>query len=585
MPGAGELPTAADQPNSLFTLLGDRYAFRVEEPATDICPERLCGEEARSAQPSRLRSLVSDLSVVSLHVMLPDELADDLPPIDRSFGNFRGRGLDAAGGEAAGQDLPADAIANRGATFARFLQGLGKDEGRPTLHFLHSGLPHQPWEYLPDGTQYRLVRSRPPGEKLIDDPAPARQILQQYMLQSVYMDRLLGRLLRRMRRLGLDRRAALVVTADHGISFRPGDELRSATSTNIGGVAGIPLFIKAPGQRSGRTDDSNVRTVDIVPTLAAHLGLEPRWTTAGRSLEDRGGAASDSVDVTTVFDKTTSVPFARFVEARDAVTAGILATFGPGVDGLFEDPEDRDLVGRTVGALASAPASDVTVEFDSPGQLADVDPGARIAPIGVSGRLSGAGAARLRLAIAVNGRICTVTHAYLDRGELVFTALVPPSALRPGSNAVAGFAVGGRPGKPTLTPLRTTAVAQFRLAENDGETVLEAPESDDILVQPGAADGFVEGIRQEPGEPVVVSGWTIGRGKTRVDRVLLFAGDRFLGASTPRQKRPDVVKVLGGGPLRSGFSLSAAGDAGAGELRVFAVVDDRASELPRADRK
>ena len=269
---------------------------------------------------------MSDLSVVSLHVMLPQELADDLPPIDRSFGNFRGRGLDVAGGDVSSQDLPAEAITNRTATFDRFLAGLGRDERRPTLHFLHSGLPHQPWEYLPDGTHYRLLRSRPPGERLTADPAPARQVLQQYMLQTVYVDRLLGRLMRRMRSLGLDRRAALVVTADHGVSFRPDDETRSANATNIGGVGGVPLFIKAPGQRRGRVDESAARTVDILPTLAAELGLEPRWRTDGRPLADRGGPARANVAVKTLFDKTTSVSFAQFLQARDAVASSVRDT-------------------------------------------------------------------------------------------------------------------------------------------------------------------------------------------------------------------------------------------------------------------
>ncbi len=585
VPPADALPTAADQPNSLFTLLGDRYAFRVEEPATDICPQRLCGEEARPAQPSRLRSLVSDLSVVSLHVMLPQELADDLPPIDSSFGNFRGRGLDVAGGDPASQDLPADAITNRTATFDRFLAGLGRDERRPTLHFLHSGLPHQPWEYLPDGTHYRLLRYRPPGERLIADPAPARQVLQQYMLQTVYVDRLLGRLMRRMRSLGLDRRAALVVTADHGISFRPDDETRSANTTNIGGVGGVPLFIKAPGQRRGRVDESAARTVDILPTLAADLGLEPHWRTDGRPLSDGGGPARGNVAVKTLFDKTTSVSFAQFLQARDAVASGIHDTFEPGVDGLFELSGDGALDGRALASLESAPARGATVEIDGANRFADVDPDASVLPLGVSGRIDGAGSAPLRLAIALNGRVAATTHAYEDRGELVFSALVPPSALQSGANDLGVFVVNGRPGATTLTPLRTNAVTRYRLTEKDGETVLDAPGGTDIRVEPGAVEGFVDGVRRDGSGLLTVSGWAIGHGDERADTALLFVGGRFLVASAPRQERPDVVEALGHGPLQSGFSLSAAVSEGGGDVRVFAIAGDRASELPQGEGK
>jgi hypothetical protein len=193
VPDGDDLPIAAEHPDSLFSLLGHRYAFRVEEPATDLCPERLCGEEERPGMGSRLESLVSDLSVVSLHVLLPDELAEDLPAVDRSFGDFRNRGLDTPDKQAASaNDLPAGAIENRTQLFHRFVRDLAADASRPVLHFLHVGLPHQPWEYLPDGTQFRLARSRPPGERLVADPAPARQMLQQHMLQTVYLDRLIS---------------------------------------------------------------------------------------------------------------------------------------------------------------------------------------------------------------------------------------------------------------------------------------------------------------------------------------------------------------------------------------------------------
>ena len=46
-PHWGQLPIAADHPTNIFTLLGDRYRLNVSEPATDLCPERLCGGERR----------------------------------------------------------------------------------------------------------------------------------------------------------------------------------------------------------------------------------------------------------------------------------------------------------------------------------------------------------------------------------------------------------------------------------------------------------------------------------------------------------------------------------------------------------
>ena len=45
------------------------------------------------------------------------------------------------------------------------------------------------------------------------------------------------------------------------------------------------------------------------------------------------------------------------------------------------------------------------------------------------------------LAVAVNGRVQATTRAYRDGGRSVFAALVPPSSLREGPNAVSVFEV------------------------------------------------------------------------------------------------------------------------------------------------
>ena len=70
------------------------------------------------------------------------------------------------------------------------------------------------------------------------------------------MDRELGLLMRRLRRTGLFDQALLVVVADHGYAFevgRPGRRL--VTETNIDEIAGVPFFVKAPGQTEGEVDD------------------------------------------------------------------------------------------------------------------------------------------------------------------------------------------------------------------------------------------------------------------------------------------------------------------------------------------
>ncbi len=48
----------------------------------------------------------------------------------------------------------------------------------------------------------------------------------------------------------------------------------------------VPLFIKYPGQVTGRVTDQNAETVDIVPTIANVLSTTAYYDVDGRSLLD-----------------------------------------------------------------------------------------------------------------------------------------------------------------------------------------------------------------------------------------------------------------------------------------------------------
>ena len=89
-PERGRLPVAADHPENLFTLLGGRYRLHVQEPLTELCPEALC--PPRRAPPiALLAGILSDLAVVYLTVVLPDDLAARLPPVTQGWRDFTAR--------------------------------------------------------------------------------------------------------------------------------------------------------------------------------------------------------------------------------------------------------------------------------------------------------------------------------------------------------------------------------------------------------------------------------------------------------------------------------------------------------------
>ena len=247
LPPGDVAPVVAEYPSNLFTVLGERYAFDVNEPASDLCPRRLCTEATRGTTASRLRALVDDLSVVSLHLLLPDDLDDRLPAVDQTFGDFRDAGEEATAGAAEDAGIPAAAFEDPPAQWGRVVARLARAPERPSLTFVHVLLPHFPWRRLPSGQIYPTAGPALPGTESdvwSSDPAFARQGNARYLLQLGYVDRLLGALVGRLREVGLYDRALVIVTADHGIAFEPGLPRREVTEETFVDIASIPLFVK-----------------------------------------------------------------------------------------------------------------------------------------------------------------------------------------------------------------------------------------------------------------------------------------------------------------------------------------------------
>jgi hypothetical protein len=419
IPKGGTVPIASELPDSLFTLLGRGYDMHVEEPVTALCPESLC---ARKREPAseRLGSLTTDLSVVALRRLAPANLEDDLPAVDEGFEDFGGARAEAVR-RAGGGDVDLTTVQHRSRSVARFLERIRAPGRKPTLDFLHVTLPHLPWEFLPSGQQYTVPGLVAPG-RLVGDVWARRQDLvrqaeQRYLLQVGYTDRLLGRLIRRLREVGLYDRALVVIAADHGVSFKAGQPRRNFTRATAGEIAPVPLFVKAPGQRRGRIDQSRIRTVDILPTMAEELGVELDWPT------------EPPVDDVTM--RGTTVSFAELELLRQEVRNRQADAFGRSVEDLFA---------WSVAPLpATAASSRTRVELD--GSFEDVDPSAPLVPAFVTGRLLGEAFAKVQ--IAVNGRAGPVVSTFPERGDTRFAAIISPSLLRRGANDVRVLGVEG----------------------------------------------------------------------------------------------------------------------------------------------
>lgn len=272
-PRTDTLPLAADHPNNLFALLADTYRLRVEEPLTQLCAGR-CGSSSASFLTRQAR-LYPDLAVVAGHLFLPAELVADLPPLDQGWRDFRSVAAEAGKEGAVTQRFRAARRDSPVPAFQDFVAGIEATRA-PTLHYIHTLLPHSPWRYLPDGTAYADTQPSAGLDRgrWTADPWPVAQGFQRHLLQTQLADRLLGQLLDRLEAQGIYDDALLVVVSDHGASFSPATSLRVISEATLPEIARVPLLIKRPGQAEPEVIDRALETIDLLPTLFDALGAQ-----------------------------------------------------------------------------------------------------------------------------------------------------------------------------------------------------------------------------------------------------------------------------------------------------------------------
>jgi hypothetical protein len=456
-PVKGALPIFRDHPNNLFTLLGGHYRMRVTESQTRLCPQSLCKRKNAGAE-SRLTSLYSDVKVVYLHLISPPVLEDDLPVIDESWGDFGSNALEAPEATGPPKVNLKTFYVGRVRDFNRFVRSFRKPgTGPPTLYFIHVLLPHTPWLYLPDGHARAVATPNAPGrngERWFDGQL-AVQAWQRHLLQVGFTDRLLGPFLRRLHQTGLWDKALIVVTADHGVSFRGGDLRRRPTRTNLAELAFTPLFMKLPGQDHGRVVDEHIQTLDILPTIADVLGIKIPWHVDGRS------AFAPKRPPTRVNVAGVVARYPAALSQRRRSLERQLRLFGSGAWGsqFSGTGSYRGLVGKAVSTLAVSAAAAGSAKVDAVGSrlLSRFPRNSLFVPSPLVGTLAGVHTGQ-PVAVALDGRIAAVSVAYRDPGggPVRFSGLAAESSFRPGRNSVRVFVISGSPAHPRLLGLKTT---------------------------------------------------------------------------------------------------------------------------------
>lgn len=444
VPDGSKLPIALDQPHSIFTLLGRSYSMNVREAITRLCPESLCqpdaGAHAGPGLTTRLKSLIQDLKYVEGRLVLPSDLAAKLPEVSTTFGDFGGiEGLaphKRAGAFA--RDLFAPPSPRELAEFVNEIPADGR-----TLSLIHMELPHEPFRFLPSGRSYNDTKlsflNTPSGQAWAVGPSGIATLQQRHYLQTGYADRLIDTLITRLQREGIWEQAMVVVTADHGISFEPKVPRRMAEEENLAAVANVPLFIKYPQQRRGRVSEQPVKTIDIVPTIAAELGIDDVYETDGEPIPRQAGSdalGSAEVEVVNGRSETVTLPITEMIAQRQEILAKARKNLGTA--GLAKLGPRPDLVGQPAPAFRLPLEGEPTASLDAPGLFSDVDLDADPLPAFVTGSLDGVEAGEI-IVVAVNGEIAATTRSFLFDGDVRFAVVVPQARLRPGPNEVTIF--------------------------------------------------------------------------------------------------------------------------------------------------
>jgi hypothetical protein len=433
--------TLADYPDNLFTLLAASYELEVREQITDLCPRK--GDSNTDYVSTAL-----DMLAVYLQLVVPESYSSKFPSLGGQWTNFWGNPANRRNGEGVAWE------------FEAFLDSM-RPRTKPALYFIHSYLPHAPWYFFPSGKKYDVQSAGPfgipamyPNSLWGHDYWPLVSSLQRYLLTLGYLDRLVGRLMDRLHQEQLFDNSLIIVTADHGIAFEPGDQRRAVTPTNFSDIMNVPLFVKLPQQTVGSINDEKTETIDILPTIADVLNIRVGWKMDGVSLFDPSARKR---------------PTQRILKGMSG--GGYLETNGDIVNlsktlamesrlGLIGKPFSQslqvgpapELLGQALSAISAKPDKAFVLQLNFPEHYRSVNPDADTNPNLVSGRIYCALNKPFTIAVAVNGVVRATTQTFLPyynvpggfgfmkdpskEGVFYFTALVPEGLFQRGRNEI-----------------------------------------------------------------------------------------------------------------------------------------------------
>ena len=481
-------PVYAQFPQNLFTLVAPSHRVQATETVSRFCPRSVCDATGDPRQQHFDRRLLDrDAGIILLHAILPADFAGAwLPPISSSWRDFNRFEEKAEDTDATSTPwfvtVAIDMSASDSRRFQQFLQRVDALEPG-SLAYLHLGLPHVPWIYLPDGSVYN-GQFTPGQSKLAYDWLHNQFLIDQgalrYSLQVEYVDSLVGKLIERLRANPHFNDSLVVVISDHGIAFAPGQQRRTPVPANLADVARIPLFIKYPGQDRPRIDKRPAQTIDLLPTVADVLGLPldkpvhgqslvaADWKTPVRLLWEGRESITDmeaQMDMATAIARIQRAvrpdqsalnslgqgPGARFfgqaepaMESRKPAGTGALPE-------LKRAGLERDSGSQLVGALpelnraglernSGGQVTDAVLELNRAAWFQHIRMDSQFLPVRLTGRLKGVPVGT-PIVIGLNGFIAGSGESFGSEGEV--SVMLDPRRFRDGGNTLRAYLIVG----------------------------------------------------------------------------------------------------------------------------------------------
>lgn len=159
------------------------------------------------------------------------------------------------------------------------LEWLENNKDKNKFLFLHYFDPHFTYD-APEPFASRFPYARFPWNFRTNQPPKYAGL---YAGEIAYVDHNIGRVIRKLKQLGIYDSTLICITSDHGESLGQHKEathgfyIYEATTR-------VPLIMKVPGAKKGIRVNSVVGLIDIVPTICSALGIEISHEIQGKDL-------------------------------------------------------------------------------------------------------------------------------------------------------------------------------------------------------------------------------------------------------------------------------------------------------------